>query len=72
MFFQRKGRLRQEFDEKLVRKINGLKNDWDRNSHLLENSFDPLGEFDIQVKISGAKYVYLLKEAKKRRVSVIK
>ena len=72
MFFRRKGWLRQEFDERLVHQINHLKKEWDHHNHLQDNSFDPFGNVNMQVKVSGIKYVYLLREAKKRQISVLK
>lgn len=72
MFLRRKGWLRNEFDEKLVSQINRMKNLWDRYNSLNEQSYDPFGEMEIQTKITKAKYLYLLREAKKRNISVLK
>jgi hypothetical protein len=72
MFFRRKGKLRKEYDEKLINQIHLLKKEWDHQNHLLDNSFDPLGEVKLQAKVSGAKYVFLLREARKRKISAIK
>ena len=72
MFFRSKGKLRKEYDEKLVRQIDHSKKEWDHQNHLLDNSFDPFGQVKLQAKISGAKYVLLLKEARKRKISAIK
>nr|WP_295975637.1 YaaL family protein [uncultured Bacillus sp.] len=72
MLFQRKGKLRKEFDERLINQIQLSKKGWDHQNHLVDNSFDPFGQVSLQAKISGAKYVFLLKEARKRRLSAIK
>ena len=72
MFFRRKGWLREEFDEKLIQQLKGLKENWDRQSALLENSFDPYLEMELQTKLARAKYLFLLREAKKRNLSVLK
>jgi hypothetical protein len=72
MFFRSKGKLRKEYDEKLIKQIHHSKKEWDHQNHLLENSIDPFGQVKLQTKISSAKYVLLLKEARKRRISAIK
>ena len=41
MFFRRKGWLREEFDENLIKQLNHLKENWDRQNRLQEKSFDP-------------------------------
>ncbi|WP_071393093.1 YaaL family protein [Bacillus tuaregi] len=72
MFFRRKGRLRADYDEQLVEQLKRLKKDWDHQSTLTKKSFDPFGEMELQTKIARAKYLILLREAKKRRISLLK
>jgi len=72
MFFRRKGWLQKEFDEKLIEQLIDLKEKWDRQSALKEKSFDPFFEVELQTKLARAKYLFLLSEAKKRNVSVLK
>lgn len=74
MFFRRKRKrkLRKEFDEKLINQILRLKKEWDNQNHLLEKSFDPLGQVKLQAKISRAKYILLLREARKRKINAYK
>ena len=69
MFFRRKSRLRSEYDEKLIQQIKELKQSWDRQTTLYEKSFDPFGEMELQTRLAKAKYVFLLREAKKRKIS---
>ncbi|MCL6573590.1 MAG: YaaL family protein [Bacillus sp. (in: Bacteria)] len=70
MFFRRKGRLRKEYDEKLLLQLHRFKNDWQKEKHLLEKSFDPSEEVICQTKIAEVKYIFLLIEAKQRKVSL--
>lgn len=70
MFFQRKGRLRKEYDEKLIMKLNEYKQDWHNQKLLLEKSFDPSEEVICQTKIAEIKYIFMLKEAKQRNISL--
>lgn len=72
MFFRRKGRLREEYDDKLIQQLNNSKENWDRQSSLQEKSFDPYFEVDLQTKLARAKYLFLLREAKKRNLSILK
>ncbi|MEH7098364.1 YaaL family protein [Neobacillus vireti] len=72
MFFQRKGRLRKEYDEKLLAQLNRYKINWQQEKLLLEKSFDPSEEVICQTKIAEAKYIFLLREAKQRNVTILK
>lgn len=70
MFFRRKGWLRKEFDEKLLNQLNEFKEQWQKQKQLLDKSFDPSEEAICQTKIAEAKYIFLLREAKQRSVSL--
>ena len=72
MFFRRKGRLRKEYDEKLLAQLNRYKIHWQQEKQLLEKSFDPSEEVICQTKIAEAKYIFLLREAKQRNVTILK
>lgn len=72
MFFRRKGRLRKEYDEKLLAQLNRYKINWQQEKLLLEKSFDPSEEVICQTKIAEAKYIFLLREAKQRNVKILK
>jgi hypothetical protein len=70
MFFQRKGWLRKEFDEKLLLQLQEYKEHWQEQKQLLDKSFDPSEEAICQTNIAKAKYFFLLREAKERNVSM--
>lgn len=72
MLFRKKGWLRKEFDEKLLEKVNELKDTWINQKQLLERSFEPSNEAISQAKIAEAKYFFLFKEVKKRKISIRK
>lgn len=72
MFFRRKGKLRKEYDEKLLMQLNRYKAHWHQEKLLLDKSFDPSEEVICQTKIAEAKYIFLLSEAKKRNVSLFR
>jgi hypothetical protein len=70
MFFRRKGRLRNEFDEKLLTQLQRFKEQSQRQKLLLEKSFDPSEEVICETKIAEAKYFFLIREAKQRNVTL--
>ncbi|GHI01587.1 YaaL family protein [Neobacillus kokaensis] len=70
MFFRRKEWLRKEFDEKLLNQLNKFKENWQQEKALLERSFDPSEEVICQTKIAEAKYIFLLREAKQRKINL--
>lgn len=70
MFFRRKGWLRKDFDEKLLEQLQECKDQWQKQKQLLDKSFDPSEEAICQTKIAEAKYIFLLREAKQRNLSL--
>lgn len=70
MLFRKTGRLRKEYDEKLVQSLEMLKQDWMNQKNIVEKSVDPSGEVIADLKMKEAKYFYLLREAKKRRITL--
>jgi len=68
LIFRRKGWLRKEFNERLIEDLLQLKEQWNRQKKLVEKSVEPSPEVLYELKIAEAKYFFLLKEAKKRRV----
>jgi Protein of unknown function (DUF2508) len=71
-FFRKKGKLRREFDEKLVEKLHDYKDMYLSQVELMDRSVDPPEELLTHVKLSQAKYYFLLKEAKARNVLITK
>ncbi|MFD0051994.1 YaaL family protein [Actinomycetes bacterium NPDC127524] len=70
MFFRRKNWLRNEFDQELIQQLEHLKRTWLDQQSLLERSLDPSEDAIVQTKLAEAKYFYLFKEAKKRKVKI--
>lgn len=70
MFFSRKGKLRKEFDEKLVRLIKDTKDDY-HNAKVIEELMDDYNLDAIaQRKAAESVHFYLFKEARIRRVII--
>lgn len=70
MFFRRKGQLRKEYDERLITQLTKYKESWQQEKMLLDKSFDPSEEVICLTKIAEAKYIFLLREAKERNVTL--
>ncbi|QCR30727.1 YaaL family protein [Lysinibacillus sp. SGAir0095] len=70
MIFSRKGKLKREFDEKLVNLIKETKDDWS-NAKVIEDLVD---DYDLEViahrKIAESVHFYLFKEARIRKILI--
>lgn len=68
MRFSRKGKLKKEFDEKLIHLIKETKDDWN-NAKVIEGLLD---DYDLDViarrKIAESIHFYLFKEARIRKI----
>lgn len=70
MFFQKKGKLRKEYDDKLITVLEKVKNEWLRQKRMVEQSVEPSQDVLCSLKLAEAKYFFLLKEAKRRPVKM--
>ncbi|MFE4243821.1 YaaL family protein [Peribacillus butanolivorans] len=70
MFFRKKKRLRNEFNEALIEELEQLKRNWHNQKSLLEISVDPSEEVIAQARLAEVKYFYLFKEVKRRNVRI--
>ncbi|MGY4688177.1 YaaL family protein [Salibacterium sp. K-3] len=68
MLFQKK-KIRQSENERLVELIQRIKEDLDQYEHLVERSIDPSLDVQTELKRKRAKYIFLLKEARHRRIN---
>lgn len=68
MFFRQKGKLRKVTDQKLWNSLSELKAEWMNNKIIIEKSVEPSEELLNYLKISEAKYFYLVREAKIRHL----
>ncbi|WP_413368364.1 YaaL family protein [Lysinibacillus sp. 3P01SB] len=70
MFFSRKGKLKREFDEKLVQLIKETKDDFHHAKALEELIDDYNLDVIAQRKAAESIHFYLFKEARIRRVII--
>ncbi|GAA0336997.1 YaaL family protein [Bacillus carboniphilus] len=70
MLFRRKGWLKKEYDEKLVKDLQEAKIFWEQQRVFVQKSFEPSMELIEQANTAEAVYFSLLNEAKKRKVRI--
>lgn len=70
MFWRRKGRLKKQFDERLVEQLEAMRNEWIKQKELIEKSIEPSEDVLMDAKMTEAKYFFLIREAKRRRVTL--
>jgi len=68
--FSRKGKLKKEFDEQLIRLIKETKDDWNYAKQLEELTEDYNLDVIAQSKIAESLHFYLFKEARIRKIMI--
>lgn len=68
MLFKRK--LRHTFDERLLNSLEKIKQEWLTRKKLVEQSIEPSYLILYELKLAEAKYLFLLKEAKERKLTL--
>jgi hypothetical protein len=70
MFWRRKGWLRKEFNQKLIAQLQQYRDEWMEQKRLIEKSVEPSEKVLFDLKVAEAKYFFLIREAKKRKISL--
>ncbi len=70
MFFRKRGKLKRDYNEKLIHSMDETKQEWMKQKHLEELSMDQDFYIHYQTKIAEAKYFFLLREAKVRKIVI--
>ncbi|MDQ0297594.1 hypothetical protein J2S78_000002 [Salibacterium salarium] len=68
MLFQKK-RIQQTENERLVHMIQTVKQDLDKYQRIIDRSVEPSLDVRTALKRKRAKYMFLLKEARHRRIN---
>ena len=58
-------------DQSLLDAIFVAEKEWKHLRRIVENSMDPMLESEQHLKLAEAKYMFLIKEAKIRKISVL-
>jgi hypothetical protein len=67
--FRKKGRLRKEITDSLLDIMEYSKNEWLKQKRVVESSIEPSFEVLHQLKLAEAKYFFLLKEARHKKLT---
>ncbi|GCD84627.1 YaaL family protein [Parageobacillus thermoglucosidasius] len=70
MLWRRKGWLKKQFDLKLIEQLQAVRDEWYGQKQLIEKSVEPSEEVLMTLHVAEAKYFFLMREAKYRRVSL--
>lgn len=70
MFFRKKQKMNETYDEKLIELLNRSQKEWFQHRELLRLSFEQNNELEAQTKAAQAKYFFLFREAKKRHIRI--
>lgn len=68
----RRKRYRKLANEELLHAIFEAKKEWKYLRQLADNSFDVVYERELHIKLAEAKYMFLLKQAKIRNITVLR
>ena len=63
---------KKEADQALLDAIFRVEAEWKKMLQLVEHSVEPLYETRDRLQLSEAKYMFLLKEAKERNISLLR
>jgi len=66
--FNHKAKLRQGLEDQLVDVLSRCKNQWISQKRIIENSIEPSDEVLHQLHLTEAKYLFLLKEVRHKKV----
>ena len=70
MLFRKKGKLKQKFDDRLVELMKSTRDDWQRQKNMADMSFEKSPQLAAVEKLAEAKYFYLFKEARNRKIVI--
>ncbi|WP_138419230.1 YaaL family protein [Aquibacillus sediminis] len=67
----RKKMKKRDMDKQLLEDINRFKREWLNISSILERSIDSSEKGQFELSVAEAKYLYLLREARHRKVNAL-
>ena len=65
-------KIRKAYDQALLDATFSIEYDWKKYGQLMEHSIEPIGETTFKYKLEEAKYMFLIKEAKLRKISLLR
>ncbi|UOQ95682.1 YaaL family protein [Halobacillus shinanisalinarum] len=71
MIIFRKKTKRKEIDQQLLTDIQKLKYEWETLDNIIEHSIEPSEEGLLDLSLAKAKYFYMLREARHRKLNAL-
>jgi len=68
----RRKRKQREIDRELLDVIFTAEAEWKKLRHIIDNSIEPMEESQQKLQLAEAKYMFLLREAKHRKISLLR
>jgi len=68
----RRKKIKREMDRALLDAVFIHEAEWKNLQSIVEKSIEPLDESRFKLKLAQAKYMYLLREAKYRKISYLR
>ncbi|MDZ5713838.1 YaaL family protein [Jeotgalibacillus haloalkalitolerans] len=70
MLFRKKGKLKKEYDDRLVHLMQQARGEWQQQKNLSDLSFEKSPQMLAEEKMAEARYFYLFKEARHRKIVI--
>ncbi|WP_404406584.1 YaaL family protein [Jeotgalibacillus malaysiensis] len=70
MLFRKKGKLKKEYDDRLVQLMQQAREEWQQQKNLSNLSFEKSPQMLAEEKMAEARYFYLFKEARHRKIVI--
>ncbi len=68
----KRSRKQREIDRELLDSIFKVEAEWKKLRHIVDNGIDPVLETRQRLLLVEAKYMFLIREAKHRKVSLLR
>jgi len=70
MLFRKQGKLKKEFDQQLIELMRDTRDEWQRQKSMADMSLETSPQLQASEKLAEAKYFYLFREARLRKIVI--
>ncbi|KIL52646.1 YaaL family protein [Jeotgalibacillus soli] len=70
MLFRKTGKLKKEYDDQLIQLMTRTREDWQHQKGMVNLSVEISQQLSAASKLAEAKYFYLFKEARHRKIVI--
>ena len=64
-------KIQKTIDRELLNAIIDVETEWKKLRHIVDNGIDPMIETRQKLLLVEARYTFLIKEAKRRKISIL-